>query len=343
MNIETDYFEAREKFVAAAERAGLRTSRVRVPFEDQPELFIDFAFEKRDPARALLQISGVHGIEGFAGSMIQRRVLEDLPSGGPSLLFVHAMNPYGMALYRRANGSNVDLNRSVHDGKIENPDYRYFDTYLNPKSGLEFYTGLVKAFSARLRLGENRTRQAVAAGQIEFPHGLFYAGSGLQREVKLFAEFLRTHFREASEITALDIHTGLGDWKGEMLFVDEDREVDAPEYFEKIFGRKMSLADPSEGAYANFGRFSDSIRTVLPRVKLHYCLQEFGTHPASHGLRALRRENFEWRFRQAGTPPPDWVKREMLEAFLPADASWRENMVELGVRRWKECFAAMLR
>ncbi len=145
MKMETDYHIAREKFHDAAERAGLRTLRVRVPYENQSELFIDFALLRRDPERALVQLSGVHGIEGYAGSHIQREVMADLPEGGPSLLFVHAVNPYGMALYRRANGNNVDLNRSFNLQAVKNEDYRFFDSYLNPSSGLEFYTGLLRA------------------------------------------------------------------------------------------------------------------------------------------------------------------------------------------------------
>lgn len=343
MSFETDYFEARERFTAAAENAGLRTTRVRVSYENQPDLFIDFALDKRASTRLLVQLSGVHGIEGYCGSAIQRRVLENLPKGGPSLLFVHAVNPYGMANYRRANGANVDLNRSFNQAKISNPDYALFDPYLNPKSRIGFYTGLLKAALARSKLGEARTRQAVAAGQQDFPDGLFFAGRELQREVLHLQDFLRSHFREASQIIALDIHTGLGDWKGEMLFVDHDRETDSPEYFSGLFGRKMDVPDPTQGAYSIHGRLSDAIRHALPSAKLRYCLQEFGTLKASAVIRALREENFEWGKRPRGTLPSPGVRQAMLDAFLPEDPDWRSHVVELGVRRWRESFKALER
>ncbi len=338
---ETDYHLARERFHDAAEAAGLRTLRVRVPYENQSELFIDFALAKRDPNKALVQLSGVHGIEGYAGSVIQRQILTSLPSEGPSLLFVHAVNPYGMALYRRANGENADLNRSFNPEPVRNDDYRFFNSYLNPNSGLEFYTGQLLGALARLRLGELRTRQAVAAGQADFPTGLFFTGHGLQREVRLLREFMRSHFPGAEHLTILDLHTGLGEFKKEMLFVDHDRELDSPAYFEKAFGRKPNTPDPGAGSYAIHGRISDSIRQALPKAKMRYCLQEFGTLKASRVINALRRENFDWRFRAPGSPPAEAVRIAMLEAFLPEDQSWRQHAVALGVERWKQAWKAL--
>lgn len=339
--ISSDYFEAREEFERAADSAGLRTMRMRVSAENQADLFIDFAFQKRDPDRLLVQLSGVHGIEGYCGSAIQRQVLSSLPEGGPSLLFVHAVNPYGMANYRRANANNVDLNRSFNLTPVRNDDYRFFDSYLNPNSRLQFTTGKLSAAFARLRLGNARTRQAVAAGQMDFPHGIFFTGKEIQREVQHLQHILHSHFPGAQHLICLDLHTGLGDWKGEMLFVDHDRETDSPEFFEKIFGRKMNVPDPEQGAYSIHGRLSDSIRNALPNAKLRYCLQEFGTLPAGAVLNALREENFEWRRRPAGTLPSPFVKKAMLDSFLPDSEDWRAHCVGLGVERWKQAFAAL--
>jgi len=341
--IETDYFEAREKFESAADAAGLRTMRMRVAAENQADLFIDFAFQKRDPDRLLVQLSGVHGIEGYCGSAIQRQVLSAIPEGGPSLLFVHAVNPYGMANYRRANGSNVDLNRSFNLKPVKNDDYHFFDSYLNPNSRFQFYTGKLAAAFARLRIGELRTRQAVASGQMDFPHGIFFTGKEIQREVQHLQQILLSHFPAVKNVLCLDIHTGLGDWKGEMLFVDHDRETDSPEFFEKIFGRKMNVPDPEKGSYSIHGRLSDAIRAALPEAKLRYCLQEFGTLKASAVLNALREENYEWRLRPAGTLPSPAVKQAMLDSFLPDSEDWRAHCVGLGIARWKQSFASLLR
>ncbi|RZA08928.1 MAG: DUF2817 domain-containing protein, partial [Proteobacteria bacterium] len=96
------YEEARENFLHAAENSGFRQLRFRVPHEDSAELFVDFALLRRDPRKVLISISGVHGIEGYAGSAVQASLLGEDPSAeGPTLLFVHGVNPYGMKFYRR--------------------------------------------------------------------------------------------------------------------------------------------------------------------------------------------------------------------------------------------------
>jgi len=341
MQIESDYYRSRELFVQEAEKSGLRTFRVRVPFESIPDLFIDFALAKRDPERALVQLSGTHGIEGFAGSHVQREVLRALPEGGPSLLFVHAVNPYGMALYRRANGDNVDLNRSFNLAPVRNHDYDHFNSYLNPTSRIGFFLAQPRALLAWLRLGGQRTRQAVASGQMHQPHGIFFTGTEIPREVKLVQEVLRTHLGGVKQVTVLDIHTGLGKFGDELLFVDPDRETESPDYFAKCFGRHTNLEDPANGTYSIHGRISDAFRRALPAAQMRYCLQEFGTCSAWSVLQALRLENFEWKFRPRGTLPTPRVQQAMLEAFLPQNPAWREKVTRLGVERWHQAWAML--
>jgi hypothetical protein len=72
----------------------------------------------------IVHSSGVHGVEGYAGSAIQLALLELLTwtsqkSEGkidaehrPTIVMVHAVNPVGMNQYRRCNENNVDLNRN---------------------------------------------------------------------------------------------------------------------------------------------------------------------------------------------------------------------------------------
>jgi hypothetical protein len=336
------YAEAREHFLEAAEKAGFRTMRYRISNEESPELFQDYALLRRDPKKVLVQISGVHGVEGYLGSAIQRKILaRDFSPEGPSLLFIHALNPYGMAFYRRANAENVDLNRNFRSGPARpNPDYDHFNSYLNPRSRFEFFTGLAKGFYHKKRLGPARTNQAVAAGQVKFPRGLFYMGDRVQREVYLLQEFLRAHCTEAEVATVIDLHSGLGAFGSELLFVDQDSEPSAPEYLSTLFGRPVSSADPKQGFYKNQGPLSDAIRQALPKTKLYYVLQEFGAHSAGFTLNALREENFEWHLRPKGGERLPKIRDAMLEAFFPRDPKWRENAITLGELRWSQAEAA---
>jgi hypothetical protein len=331
----SNYHEAREKFLALAESYGLRNVRFRVPHEASSELFLDFAFVRRNPERLLIHLSGTHGIEGYLGSAVQSAILSDpTPATDASLLFVHAVNPYGMQFFRRANGNNVDLNRNYTRNPQPNPDYAAFNSYLNPRTQLEFLTGKISGFYSMKRFGPARTAQAVASGQNSHPKGLFFMGERIQREVQLLQEILRSHFSGVKEAIAIDLHSGLGTMGEEMLFVDEDVNPLARELFTQLFGRAPTLPDPAQGSYINQGRLSDAIRDALSAAKVHCVLQEIGTYPAGKVLDALRQENFEWHANGHGASPSTQAK--MLEMFCPSNPAWRESALRVGKTRWHQ-------
>ncbi len=331
-----DYWQAREEFLRGADGAGFRTMRFRIPSEESPELFQDFAILKRDPEKFLIHFSGVHGIEGYAGSEIQRNLFsQSFSETGPSLLFVHGVNPLGMAFYRRANAENVDLNRNFRSGPAKpNPDYDHFQSYLNPSSTFDWWLGPLQALMAKWKLGEERSGQAIASGQVKYPKGLFYMGTEIQREIFLIQEFLRAHLKTAKMVVCLDFHTGLGD--GEMLIVDRAQKSSDLPFFAQKF-EKIWVPDPQSKLYENQGRFSDGVRHALPETKVHYLLQEIGTRGPTETLRALRKENWEWFRRQTSQERPEPLKQEMLEAFYPSDSKWREKTLQLGVDRFQKC------
>src|SRR5262245_36907188 len=112
-----DYFSARTRFRESAASRGARL--VALPMTSKgpnaEELTIDIAwFCSESPRRLLLHSSGLHGIEGFAGSAIQLQLLDNVPALPPdaALVIVHILNPYGMSWLRRVNENNVDLNRN---------------------------------------------------------------------------------------------------------------------------------------------------------------------------------------------------------------------------------------
>src|ERR1700759_3864425 len=102
-----DYRAARRAFVAACEARGLDAiSRVPpgVKGPDGKPLFMDaVAMGLRDATKALLLISGTHGVEGYFGSGVQTGLLREgvAPPPGARLVMIHALNPYGFAWNRR--------------------------------------------------------------------------------------------------------------------------------------------------------------------------------------------------------------------------------------------------
>ena len=103
------YSEARDKFRSAASAAGGKLhALVVIPGETYT---IDIAVWQGTGEGLVVHSSGVHGVEGFAGSAIQIGAIGTLVGEGqdhsPTIVLVHAVNPYGMAHFRRFNEHNV--------------------------------------------------------------------------------------------------------------------------------------------------------------------------------------------------------------------------------------------
>ena len=106
------YFAARCRFreAAAARNASLTTLRV-----GSAQYTIDVAIvnEHLLADRVVMVSSGVHGVEGFAGSATQLAILHgDIPSD-VCVVLVHAVNPFGFAELRRWNGELSFLSEIV--------------------------------------------------------------------------------------------------------------------------------------------------------------------------------------------------------------------------------------
>jgi len=129
------YESARTKFLEAA-KAIPGVVMTKYPIGNEG-LTIDVAEVPGSKENYMISVSGVHGPEGFAGSAIQNSLLQllaDSPrmrelynfdgskkaeggeepatSEAPTLIFVHALNPFGFAKNRRFNEDNIDVNRN---------------------------------------------------------------------------------------------------------------------------------------------------------------------------------------------------------------------------------------
>ena len=118
------YAEARQKFLDAAQAAGLKVQSHHHPRpgRDGESLAMDVVREGPADAKNLLIISSAcHGVEGYCGSGVQVNALRDAAwrraarDAGVAVLYIHALNPYGFSHIRRATHENVDLNRNFHD------------------------------------------------------------------------------------------------------------------------------------------------------------------------------------------------------------------------------------
>ena len=94
----TDYFTARNRFRELVGTVGGRLETISIDAKGSKgeDLSIDIAwFGVAAPRRVLLHSSGLHGVEGFAGSAIQLQLLNDPPKlpQDSAFIIVHVLNP----------------------------------------------------------------------------------------------------------------------------------------------------------------------------------------------------------------------------------------------------------
>jgi hypothetical protein len=336
-----DYTTARDRFREAARRAGahLDTLTLTARGPNGGALSIDIArLGAQTPQRVLLHTSGLHGVEGFAGSAVQLRSLEfppDVPQDS-ALVLVHALNPYGLAWLRRANENNVDLNRNfIADGEGWTgapPHYRAIDTLINPPGPPRRDFFYARAIARVLRHGFAPLKQAVAEGQYEFPRGLFFGGKALEEGPRLYLDWLRTALAGVRYVFALDLHTGLGKRCRESLIQETGASTTAAAILSTALGHEVTdPAHASEVAYRIRGGLGSALPRCFPGARIDFVLQELGTYSALRVLRALRDEN---RCHHYGDARPDHpAKRRLLEQLTPRSPEWRIWAVRTGTER----------
>lgn len=261
-----NYTQARDRFLRAAQlipsakvesilvhaEPGNEKGRINTNREQH---FMDICVIPGSQPGLVIHSSGVHGVEGYAGSAIQLALMES-PSlktrqaDRPTLVLVHAVNPYGMANFRRVNENNIDLNRNAlsrdqfariqdtHNSSHAN--YQSMDRLFNPQHAPTFVSTYA-TFAPRvlwhlLRRGLGHIKAAMVSGQYYNRQGIFYGGSELERSTALLERWLhkfiktRGHHQWHSRprystgsmgkmnentpiddaITWIDVHTGLG-------------------------------------------------------------------------------------------------------------------------------------
>ncbi len=334
-----DYPTAREKFRRAAKKGACWVSQWSIP-GNRPQgesLTVDVAWlGERSAQRVLLHTSGLHGVEGFAGSAIQLQLLTESPERPPgtALVLLHILNPYGMRWLRRTNAENVDLNRNfVFPGQLRHGTsaaYQSLDPVLNPGYPPQVDLFCLRAFYALLRYGYRPLKAAIACGQYAFPRGLFYGGSALQPEVLAYHEWLRQHLPQPERLLVVDVHTGLGRSGQESLF---NGLVATPtDDLSRLLARPLLLDGNQEKVlgYETFGAHQELYRQLFSTCATDFITQEFGTKPVWEVLQALRKEN-QWQHYGSGTLEHP-CKRTLKEAFCLPSPAWQERIVAAGVR-----------
>jgi hypothetical protein len=338
------YGQARERFLEAADRAGLAVECKPHPLRgrDGEALAMDVARDgPPDAACLLILTSACHGVEGFCGSGVQVAALRDeewrshAARHGVAVLYVHALNPFGFSRWRRATHENIDLNRNFHDFSKPlpvNADYREVHGFLRsgewPPS-LANDAALLQWVGTR---GEAAFQAAVSGGQHEFPDGLFFGGTSPSWSNLATREVLRAHGRRAARIAWIDIHTGLGPaGVGERIFCAHDDEATlrrARAWWDGGGSTPVtSIYDGSSSSAFLTGMMFSAAYEECPQAEYTGIALEYGTLPKEATLQALRAEL--WLHLHPEAPPrlAAQIEQQIKDAFYVDTEEWKEQVL----------------
>lgn len=304
------------------------------------------------PKNVVIVSSGLHGVEGFFGSAVQIAWLETellqvkIPKS-TSLIFIHALNPFGFAWLRRCNEENIDLNRNFllpgMEYKGSPQDYDKLDNFFNPTSPLSLLEPfLLKALFVILRYGMATLKNTLPVGQYDFPKGLFFGGCGPSETQIILEKNLPAWIQNAQNVIHLDLHTGLGQRATYKLFSPELPNSERVKWLQQKFGEdKILTFTPQGDAYRVNGGLDAWCQTLFSECRYDFLTAEFGTYPIIPVVEALRAENRAHWWDRPDRPSYQGAKQRLVEMFAPADARWREAVVSQGIGIVKQAIAAI--
>ncbi len=300
---------------------------------DGEDLAIDVAeFGPIDAESVLLITSATHGVEGFAGSALQRRWLEEHADERPTdvrVVIVHAFNPYGFAWVRRVNEDNVDLNRNFinwDDPAPLAPDYMGIADIVVPASWTE--EEQERTFGLLLeylnKVGMEKLQATISGGQYEDPKGVFYGGSEPVWSHRWLRQWVSEHMTTVKKLGILDLHTGLGD-NGTAQFIGANGpETDAHQRACEWFGEVVPMGGENSVSAALSGDWLGGICNIMPEVEITGVAIEYGTIDTISVMQALRADAWLHGYGDPTGPDAKAIQAQVRAAFADDGPHWVE-------------------
>ena len=334
------YREARQRFLAAAGAAGLASDAQihPLPGRDGEELALDVVLDGDPASASLLMVSSAcHGVEGFCGSAVQTMLLQDngfrdqCRQHGVSVLYLHALNPYGFSWWRRTTHENIDLNRNFHDFARplpENLGYEELAAAIVPPTwppGPEAESALA-AFAERQGFGA--LQEAVTGGQYRHADGLFYGGREPSWSHLSLRAVLAQQARQCRQLAWIDVHTGLGpSGVGERIFAAR-YDTTALARARQWWGQGVTSVDDGSSSSARLsGLMWSVLEQEAPQAEYTGIALEYGTLPLTEMLNALRADQWCENHPEAPVAQREAIKQHTRDAFYVDTAEWKTQVL----------------
>jgi len=352
------YAEARAKFMAATEAAGLDVHSHPHPMlgRDGEALAMDVVRDgPADAAAVLLITSACHGVEGFCGSGLQVSLLGDAALrqaarvAGVAMVYVHALNPYGFSWWRRTTHENVDLNRNFQDFSQPLTRNTAYDeiahllvpTEWPPTPAVDEATAVWVAQN-----GLQAWQTAVSAGQYHHPEGLFYGGHNPTWSQVTLRHVLQDHGQRCKRLGWIDFHTGLGpNGVGERIYAGRDEAAGvarARAWWGGADGRAItSIYDGSSTSALLTGLMWNAAYQECPQAEVTGLALEYGTLPLGEMLMALRADQWAENHPEAPAEQRAAIKRQIRDAFYTDTDAWKQQILVQGFDAVRQAVAGL--
>jgi hypothetical protein len=334
-----DLTASRTRVLGLADEAGATLARYRHPRlgPDGAELSTDtarFGAPIGEARTVVLLSSGLHGVEGHAGSGVQQLLLESgrlaaLPDD-VAVVLVHAVNPYGFAWSRRVDHENIDVNRNFVDYSAlpENPRYGEVDAILNP-SELDpddrSFLGDLLAFWTEV--GDDVAFRTISGGQYSHPRGVQFGGQGASWSRRTLEQIWGRELEGAEEAIALDVHTGLGPLGRLTVFQTADPGEAAAEAGAAWFPEHIYRSDRTGSV--DHGLMGPGLdEWAGGRLATSTFVLEVGTHDPTEGVSVFRADNW---LHHHGDPTSEVglrIRQQVRDFFFVEDPGWRTDVAD---------------
>ncbi len=337
-SFSTSYAEARQRFLGAAQAAGARIAHYPCPAQGPAGelLAMDVAYIEGTGPDIVVISSGVHGVEGYAGSAVQVDTLSrGWPAERPSLLLVHFVNPYGMAWTCSDNEEGVDVNRNFLDF-TQSPRHNHLYDEVEgfvccPELIGDARAEADAAMNAYIEeKGFDHFIRAIADGQHHRPGGYLYGGHAPVWSNVTLREILRDYAQGARRMAVIDVHTGLGD-RGSALMLCINAPGPAAERA-SAWWDNLLLVPSADFPFAPVGTFVGSIWDFGLDAELTVAALEIGTEPVERAFNALRNRKWLEKFGSFDSAATASILDEMHACLAPRDDEWRSATLSAGRR-----------
>ncbi len=343
------YLEARTRFLEAARRGHDVSSYVFAGLTGPQgeELACDVAIQVPAGAEiALVTSSAVHGVEGYAGSALQKFFMEQHAGQKIATIHVHALNPVGFAYDRRADADNFDVNRNFLGDYSALPlqdDYLDYAHIIVPSP--KHNKLLTEAKLAYYALTQSdRMKDIITRGQASCEKGMYYTGRKPSWSRGVWERIISEHLSNYTQVIHLDVHSGLGDYGAIQMMGASAQDHEAP-LARAAWGDDLAFLRNTDGSNGTLssttvGEIQNSwglVQGKKPQRAASFTM-EFGTLPPLDVFKALRADHAA---HARGETDPDILGRVracMRGAFAPSEALWLEKVLQNGGR----AYASML-